>query len=81
MDEPTAALGPQETARTLELIKSLRHQGLAVIVISHSLDDVFAVADRIHIQRRGTCAGVVNRADVTVEDVLGLITGAKAAAA
>src|SRR6056297_480547 len=81
MDEPTAALGPQETARTLDLIKSLRDQGLAVIVISHSLDDVFEVSDRIHIQRRGTCAGVVNTADVSVEDVLGLITGAKAAAA
>lgn len=81
MDEPTAALGPQETARTLQLIKSLRNHGLAVIVISHSLDDVFAVSDRIHIQRRGICAGVVKTADVTVEDVLGLITGAKATAA
>lgn len=81
MDEPTAALGPQETARTLNLIKALRDQGLAVIVISHSLDDVFEISDRIHVQRRGTCAGVVKTADVTVEDVLGLITGAKAFAA
>ncbi|MGS4945832.1 ATP-binding cassette domain-containing protein [Meridianimarinicoccus sp. RP-17] len=81
MDEPTAALGPQETARTLSLIKALRDQGLAVIVISHSLDDVFEISDRIHIQRRGTCAGVVETADVTVEDVLGLITGARATAA
>lgn len=81
MDEPTAALGPQETARTLGLIKTLRDQGLAVIVISHSLDDVFEISDRVHVQRRGTCAGVVRTADVTVEDVLGLITGAKAAAA
>lgn len=81
MDEPTAALGPQETARTLGLIKTLRDQGLAVIVISHSLDDVFEISDRVHVQRKGTCAGVVRTADVTIEDVLGLITGAKAMAA
>lgn len=81
MDEPTAALGPQETARTLQLIKTLRDNGLAVIVISHSLDDVFEISDRIHVQRRGTCAGVVRTADVSVEDVLGLITGASAVAA
>ena len=43
MDEPTAALGPQETARTLKLIETLKHQGLAIILISHSLDDVFAI--------------------------------------
>jgi ABC-type sugar transport system ATPase subunit len=80
MDEPTAALGPQETARTLKLIKTLREQGLAVILISHSLDDVFEVADRVHVQRRGRCAGVVNVADVTTQDVLGLIVGAEEAA-
>lgn len=80
MDEPTAALGPQETARTLKLIKTLRDQGLAVIVISHSLDDVFEISDRIHVQRRGQCVGVVKTADVTSEDVLGMIVGAKTAA-
>jgi len=80
MDEPTAALGPQETARTLGLIKTLREQGLAVIVISHSLDDVFEIADRIHVQRRGRSAGVVRAAEVSTEDVLALITGAKTAA-
>ncbi|MEJ6395877.1 ATP-binding cassette domain-containing protein [Gymnodinialimonas sp. 2305UL16-5] len=80
MDEPTAALGPQETARTLQLIKTLRDQGLAVIVISHSLDDVFEIADRIHVQRRGKCAGVVKAADTSTEEVLALITGAKLAA-
>lgn len=77
MDEPTAALGPQETARTLELIKSLRDQGLAVIVISHSLDDVFAISDRIHVQRRGRCVGVVKTAQTSSEEVLSLIVGAK----
>ncbi|MFO6464265.1 ATP-binding cassette domain-containing protein [Jannaschia sp. KMU-145] len=76
MDEPTAALGPQETARTLRLIETLREQGLAVILISHSLDDVFEVADRVQVMRRGKRVGVVNVADVTTQDVLGLIVGA-----
>ena len=76
MDEPTAALGPQETARTLRLIATLRDQGLAVILISHSLDDVFAVADRVQVMRRGRRVGVVNVADVTPQDVLAMIVGA-----
>lgn len=80
MDEPTAALGPQETARTLKLIHALRDQGLTVILISHSLDDVFAVSDRIHVQRRGRCAGVVETAKTSDTEVLGMIVGAEAAA-
>lgn len=80
MDEPTAALGPQETARTLRLIQTLKDQGLAVIVISHALDDVFEISDRIHVMRRGECAGVVKTADTSSEEVLGLITGANKAA-
>lgn len=81
MDEPTAALGPQETARTLKLIKALREQGLAVILISHSLDDVFEVSDRVHVQRRGRAVGVVKTAESSVQEVLGLIVGAQDAAA
>lgn len=79
MDEPTAALGPQETARTLQLIKTLRDQGLAVIVISHSLDDVFEISDRIHVQRRGSCAGVVRTAETNDAEVLSMIVGSSAA--
>lgn len=81
MDEPTAALGPQETARTLKLIKTLREQGLAVILISHSLDDVFEVSDRVHVQRRGRAVGGVITAESSVQEVLGLIVGAQDAAA
>ncbi|MEO1722232.1 MAG: ATP-binding cassette domain-containing protein [Pseudomonadota bacterium] len=77
MDEPTAALGPQETARTLDLIRTLRAQGLAIILISHSLDDVFAISDRVHVMRRGRRADVVRTADSTKQDVLGLIVGAQ----
>ena len=81
MDEPTAALGPQETARTLKLIKTLKEQGLAVILISHSLDDVFEVADRVHVQRRGQNVGVVLTSESSTQEVLGLIVGAKEDAA
>ena len=83
MDEPTAALGPQETARTLKLIETLKAQGLAIILISHSLDDVFQVSDRIHVQRRGQCVrcrqGRPSSSDD--KDVLGMIVGAEEAAA
>ena len=78
MDEPTAALGPQETARTLQLIKTLRDQGLAVIVISHSLDEVFEISDRIHVQRRGRCVGVVRTAETSNAEVLSMIVGTTA---
>jgi ABC-type sugar transport system ATPase subunit len=80
MDEPTAALGPQETARTLSLIKTLREQGLAIILISHSLDNVFEVSDCIHVQRRGRSVGTVRTADSNTQDVLGMIVGAEEAA-
>ena len=80
MDEPTAALGPQETARTLKLIEVLREQGLAVILISHSLDDVFAVSDRIQVMRRGRRVGVVRTSETSRQEILGLIVGAADAA-
>ncbi len=78
MDEPTAALGPRETARTLKLIEAVREQGLGVIVISHSLDDVFAISDRIQIMRRGRRADVVNTRDSDTTSVLGIMVGAPA---
>ncbi|MCR9138761.1 MAG: ATP-binding cassette domain-containing protein [Alphaproteobacteria bacterium] len=80
MDEPTAALGPQETARTLKLITTLKEHGLAVIVISHSLDDVFQISDRIHVMRRGRCVGVEKTETTNREAILGLIVGAHQAA-
>lgn len=80
MDEPTAALGPQETARTLKLIETVKAQGITVILISHSLDDVFQVADRVHVQRRGRRVGVVETAHSNTQEVLGLIVGAEEAA-
>lgn len=75
MDEPTAALGPQETARTLSLIGNLREQGLAILLISHSLDDVFSIADRVQVMRRGRRIDTVRIAKTTQEEVLGMIVG------
>jgi len=80
MDEPTAALGPQETARTLRLIETLKSQGLAIILISHSLDDVFEVSDRIFVMRRGKNVGCVVTKETSQAEVLGMIVGAGTAA-
>ena len=76
LDEPTAALGVRESAQVLTLIKDLRDQGLGVILISHNMPNVFEVADRIHIQRLGACAGVVTPQTHTMEEAVAIMTGA-----
>ncbi len=75
MDEPTAAPGPEETRNTLNLIRSVRARGTAVILICHNLEDVFAVADRVPVMRGGRRAGVVEVESSTRRDVLGMIVG------
>jgi ABC-type sugar transport system ATPase subunit len=75
MDEPTAALGVRETARVREIIGGLREQGLGVLVVSHDLDFVFQVADRLHVMRLGRTAGVTAIKNTTREDVVHMITG------
>ena len=77
LDEPTAALGVRESRQVLELIKRVRHQGMPVILISHNMPHVFEVADRVHIQRLGRCAGVVTPTTTTMEDAVAIMTGAK----
>jgi D-xylose transport system ATP-binding protein len=77
LDEPTAALGVVQTKQVLDLIRRLRERDLGVIVISHNLADVFAVADRIFVLRLGRRAGVFEAGKVTEEQVVGAITGAK----
>ena len=81
MDEPTASLGPEETRNTLELIRGLKDQGMALIVISHNLDHVFAIADRVMVMRNGSISGIRSTAEATKQDVLGLIVSEEAAAA
>ncbi len=76
MDEPTAALGVRETAAVLDLIKELRTQGLAVVMISHSLPDVFEVANRITILRLGRTVTTLLRDATSLPEIVGMMTGA-----
>ncbi|MEO5664554.1 MAG: ATP-binding cassette domain-containing protein [Nocardioides sp.] len=76
LDEPTAALGVAQTAEVLNLIERLRETGLGVILISHNMADVQAVADRIVVLRLGRNAAEFNVADATTQDLVAAITGA-----
>ena len=73
MDEPTAALGPQETAQVGELIERLKSEGIGIFLISHDIHDVFDLADRINVMHTGDLVGTVKKTDVTKDDVLAMI--------
>ena len=73
MDEPTAALGPEETRKVGELIKALKAEGVGIFLISHDLHDVFDLSDRLTVMKNGKVVGTVNTKDVTHDDVLGMI--------
>jgi fructose transport system ATP-binding protein len=75
MDEPTAALGVQETGRVEELILRMRERGRAIVIVSHSLDQVFRVADRICVLRRGRQVGIRTRSETTGDEIVSMITG------
>jgi len=79
MDEPTAALGVQETARVEELITRLRDDGRAVLLISHNFDQVMRLADQVWVMRAGRCVAGRRVAQTTGEEIVALITGAQAA--
>lgn len=76
MDEPTAAISVRQVAEVLDMIRHLKETGHAVILISHRMPDVFAVSDRVAVLRRGYKVADRPIADITPEDVTGLITGA-----
>ena len=76
LDEPTAALGVAETATVLGVIETLRESGVAIMLISHQLDEVFEVANRIVVLRHGATVADVHRAEAHPDDVVGFITGA-----
>ena len=76
MDEPTAALGVQEQGKVLRLIEDLKAHGTAVVVVSHNLQHVFHVADRIVVMRGGRNAGERVKTEATAEEIVGLIVGA-----
>jgi ABC-type sugar transport system ATPase subunit len=77
LDEPTAALGVHESQHVLEILRALRdNRGISIAVISHNLEHVFSLADRIVIMRRGRIVGERRRAESTTSDIVALITGA-----
>jgi simple sugar transport system ATP-binding protein len=76
MDEPTAAISVRQVAEVLNLIRRLRDQGITVVLISHRMPDLFAVADRVIVMRRGTKVADKEIAKSSPEEVTGLITGA-----
>ncbi|MGC3956255.1 MAG: ATP-binding cassette domain-containing protein [Propionicimonas sp.] len=76
MDEPTAALGVRETGQVLDLILRVKERGLPVVLISHSMPEVFQVADRIHIHRLGRREAVVDPSATSMRDVVAVMTGA-----
>jgi simple sugar transport system ATP-binding protein len=80
LDEPTAALGLQETARVEQSINRMRDRGLAVLIVSHNLDQVFRLADRIYVLRRGELTGERSTKETTGDEIVTLITGSKATA-
>ena len=77
LDEPTAALGVQESRRVLDLIKTLKQKDLSVIIISHNLQHVFSVADRVMVLRRGENAGDRIIKETDGDEVVKMITGAE----
>jgi ABC-type sugar transport system ATPase subunit len=78
MDEPTAALGVTEQHKVLRLVRTLAEQGVPVLIISHNMQDVFAVADRIVVMRRGKKVGELIAKDSTPDEVVSLMVGAEA---
>jgi ABC-type sugar transport system ATPase subunit len=78
MDEPTAALGVTEQRKVLRLVRTLADQGVPVLIISHNMQDVFAVSDRIVVMRRGRKVGELIAAKSTPDEVVSLMVGAEA---
>ena len=81
LDEPTAALGLRESAQVLELVRRLRDDGVAVILISHSMDHVMAVADRAMVLRRGRKVGETAATDDNQEQLVSWIVGVRSSTA
>jgi D-xylose transport system ATP-binding protein len=73
MDEPTAALGPAETAQVRNLIRQLKSEGIGIFLVSHDIHDVFDLADRISVMYHGRIVGTVRKEDVTIDEILGMI--------
>jgi simple sugar transport system ATP-binding protein len=76
MDEPTAALGVVQRERVLDVIRRVRDRGVAVVLISHNMPEVLAVADRVEVLRLGSRVARLTAADTSLEELVGAMTGA-----
>ncbi len=79
MDEPTAALGVRETAKVEDLIKRMKSQGLAILLISHNFDQVLRLSDQIWVMRQGDVMAGLRAKETSGDELVALITGAKSA--
>ncbi|MEN9384660.1 MAG: hypothetical protein RI959_1397 [Pseudomonadota bacterium] len=77
MDEPCAALGPEETQMVHELVRTLKARGVGIFLISHDMPDVFGLSDRLCVMKNGKTVGTYKTADVTEDEVLGMIIAGK----
>jgi ABC-type sugar transport system ATPase subunit len=75
LDEPTAALGVAETAKVEQLILKLKERGAAILIVSHNMDQVFRIADRVSVLRRGTQVGTKPLSETSHNEVVAMITG------
>lgn len=75
LDEPTAALGVVQTANVLDLIRRVRDKGIGVVLISHSMPEVLAVADRVQVMRRGRRVAIYQAANTNIEELVATMTG------
>ena len=73
MDEPTAALGVEETRRTLDMIREFRQRGLSLIVVSHEMEEIFALADRIIVMKSGRVVGERLTVETSHQEIVELI--------
>jgi simple sugar transport system ATP-binding protein len=80
MDEPTASLAVREVGKVLDVIKTMREHGVSVILISHRLQDVFAVSDRIMVLRHGQVVGDVLTAQTNMDEIVGMMVGSRGTA-
>ncbi len=79
MDEPTASLSVKTIPPLLDLMRRLRDSGMAIIFITHRVQDILLTCDRVMVMRRGSCVGVSTVANTSIEEVTGLITGSREA--
>ena len=77
MDEPTAALGPEETAMVGNLVRQLKAEGVGIFLITHDMPDVFGLSDRLAVMKNGRLVGTYRTSDVTEDEVLGMIIAGK----